>query len=214
MTMYYKALTGSRLYHSNTESSDIDIIVISNKPKSTFKNSDTEDIIIHSPQQFIDYIFDKPTVSYVRKMALFSKPLVETDFSNYLIADREDLMKSNLRRYGDIHLNYAKDMICQSNNEFWRRFPKRIIIAMRSLNEYINYASKDISFEESLKQSDELVEFIKGIKLRTIPYETQMEKLNSMLAEADSLKEFYNKKPDLVTFERIKNEMKELLDLN
>jgi hypothetical protein len=41
-----------------------------------------------------------------------------------------------------------------------------------------------------------------------------MEKLQSMLQQAKTVKEFYNKEPDLDIFYRIKNEMKILLDIN
>jgi hypothetical protein len=82
------------------------------------------------------------------------------------------------------------------------------------LNAYIRYATEDISFEEAFKLSEEFKEYLMGIRQQAIPYEEQMEKLKSMLAKAEEVKEFYNKEPDLDTFYKIKNEMQELLGIN
>jgi hypothetical protein len=75
-------------------------------------------------------------------------------------------------------------------------------------------ATENILFEEALRLLEELKEFIMGIRYNKISYETQMEKLQSMLQQAKTVKEFYNKEPDLDIFYRIENEMKILLDIN
>jgi hypothetical protein len=215
--MYYKALTGSQQLHIDIATSDTDWSIITNDIGNKPIKCGNDNFHYHLTTDFISYVFDMQEFANAWKgiVTLFSEPVVETEFSRYLIETREELVASNLPRFGNILLDYAKIMSSQGKGkmELGRMFPKRTVYAVTFLNAYINYAMKETTFEEAFKLSDELIEFCRGIKLRAIPYEIQIKKLNSMLAEAESLKWFYDKQPDLVTFNRIKNEMKALLDI-
>ena len=213
--MYYKGLTGSRQFDINTENSDTDYSVITNDIKNNYTKSRNDDFHYLSPTEVISYIFEYNKWINAWKVigTLFSNPVIETEFSRYLLEVREELIRSNLPRFGKIMLDYSKVMNPYNNGKIGESPTKRTIYAIIFLNAYINYATKEISFEEAFKLSDELTEFIKGIRLKTIPCETQMEKLNSMMEEAKHLKRFYDKEPDLITFNKIKSNMKVLLNI-
>lgn len=212
--IYFKGLAGSRLYGSNTETSDTDIVVVADNGES-IERQYGEDILWNSPQDQFSYIFDDSPVSYIRKNNLFSQPLIETDFSNYVLEHREELTRSNLRRFGYINYHFAQGMAYQGKGkrQLNRAFPKRTILALRALNEYIRYATEDISYEEATKQPEEQIALVKGLKEKTVSYEEQMAYLQKQLARAEECKAFYDKEPDMETFLKIKGEMKELLGL-
>ena len=215
--MYYKALTGSQQLRINIATSDTDWSIITNDIRNKPIKCGNDNFHYHLTTDFISYVFDMQEFANAWKgiVTLFSSPVLETEFSRYLLETREKLIASNLPRFGAILLDYAKIMSSQGNGKvkLGKQFPKRTVYAITFLNAYINYAMKETTFEEAFKLSDELIEFCRGIKLQAIPYEIQMEKLKSMLAEAESLKWFYDKEPDLDAFNKIKNEMKALLNI-
>lgn len=213
--MYYKGLTGSRQFNINIENSDTDYSVITKDIKNNYVKSRNDDFHYLSPTEVISYIFEDDKWINAWKVigTLFSKPVIETEFSKYLLEIREELIRSNLPRFGKIMLDYSKVMNPYNNGKIGESPTKRTAYAIIFLNAYINYATKEISFEEAFKLSDELTEFVRGIRLETIPCEIQMEKLNSMMEEAKNLKRFYDKEPDLITFNRIKSNMKILLNI-
>lgn len=214
--MYYKGLTGSRQFNINTENSDTDYSVITKDIKNNYAKSRNDDFHYLSPTEVIFYIFEDDKWINAWKVigTLFSKPVIETEFSRYLLEVREELIRSNLPRFGKIMLAYSKVMNPYNNGKIGESPIKRTMYTIIFLNAYINYATKETTFEEALQLSDELAEFVRGVRLQTVSYEAQMEKLNSMMEEAKCLKWFYDKEPDLVTFNRIKDKMKVLLDIN
>lgn len=209
--IYFKGLVGSRLYGSDVERSDTDIVVITNEPKD-IEHCPGQDIHRLSPREFISFVFDREPGNY-NQFCLFSKPVVETDLSKYLMENREELMRSNLRRFGDISYRYAQGMSYQGKNQRNRKFYPRTIRALRALNEYIRYAEEDISYEEAMKQPEEQIALVKGLKCGTVSYEEQMAYLQKQLARAEECKAFYDKEPDMATFERIRGETVVLLGL-
>lgn len=218
--LYYKALTGSRLLGIHTDKSDIDFVIISTESAQYWASMRErgEDFFPRSPAKFIQEVFETTGVWNAWRIigVLFTEPVVCTPFSEYLTANREQLVASNLKYFGDTVLKYCKKMSEQGNNTYPYGviFPKRTIYCLIFLNAYIRYATEGIMFKDAFQIPSELKEFILGIRQGVIPYETQMQRLNEMLKNAEQVKEFYNKEPDLETFYRIKNEMKSLLDIN
>jgi hypothetical protein len=215
----YQALTGSRQFGTNLENSDTDYITITSNPvKLLNERAKGIDLHCYKPESFIYLIFEdeRHPDTWRAIYALFSEPVIETEFSKYFLANREQIVSSNLPRFSTIILEYIEHISAQGNNKIplGVKFPKRTTTSMIFLNAYIRYATENISFEEAFKLSEEFKEYLMGIRQQAIPYEEQMEKLKSMLAKAEEVKEFYNKEPDLDTFYKIKNEMQELLGIN
>lgn len=213
MSVYYKGLVGSHLYGSGLDTSDIDYFVIADSRPERIEGVD---IFCTSPQKFVQRMFDIVIPDYPKQMQhLFSKPVIETEFSEYLLSNREDLIRSNLPRCDKILFSYAQRVSSGNFTHLMRTIPwnKAMINALRCMNEYINYAKNDISYKEAMKQSDDILEFIKGIKMGTVSPKEQLNMLNSMMHESWTYRDFYNKEPDLFTFKRIKSEMKSILDL-
>ncbi len=144
-------------------------------------------------------------------MGLFSTPVIETDFSNYLLANREKLFASNLPRFSSIFLTYID--VLRSNETLNKQNQKRIIHLLICVNAYIRYATENILFIEAFEPQEDLKQFILDIRHGLISYEEQMSKLQPMLDQLEQVKDFYNKEPDLETFYEIKKEMMTLLDL-
>ena len=216
---YYKALTGSRQFGINTECSDIDYTVITSNPTKLLKERVRgEDIHCFKPEVFLHLIFEdeRHPDTWRALYALFSRPIIQTEFSKYFLLHREQIVQSNLPRFSTIFLEYIKHISAQGNNKIplGKQFPKRTITSMIFLNAYIRYATENISFEEAFKLSEEFKEYLIGIRNKRVPYEDQMDRLNSMLKQAEEVKGFYDKEPDLETFYGIKNEMKSLLGIN
>lgn len=193
------------------DNSDTDVVIIANEPEN-IEHQSGKDIHYLSPKEFISIIFEKEPGNY-NQFCLFSKPIVETDFSKFLMENREELMRSNLRRFGGISFRYAQGMSYQGKNQLNRKFYKRTVLALRALNEYIRYATEDIPYEEAMKQPDEQITLVKGLKGGTVSYEEQMAYLQKQLARAEECKSFYDREPDMATFERIRGEMMALLGL-
>lgn len=209
--IYFEGLVGSRLYGSNVGNSDTDVVVVANEPEN-IERRPGKDIHWFSPEEYISTIFEKEPGNY-NQFCLFSKPMIETDFSKYLMENREELMRSNLRRFGGINYRYAQGMSHQGKNQLNRKFYKRTILALRALNEYIRYATENISYAEAMKQPEEQIALVKGLKGGTVSYEEQMAYLRKQLARAEECKPFYDREPDVATFDRIKGEMTALLGL-
>lgn len=218
-TTYYKAITGSRQFGTNTEHSDTDYIVITSNPIKLLKERVRgEDLHCFKPDIFLHLIFEdeRHPDTWRALYALFSHPTIETEFSKFFISHREQIVRSNLPRFSTIFIEYIKHMSAQGNNKIplGEQFPKRTITSMIFLNAYIRYATENISFEEAFKLSQEFKEYLIEIRNKKVPYEAQMDRLNSMLKQADEVKEYYSKEPDLETFDGIKNEMQSLFGIN
>ena len=221
---YYCALVGSKRFGVDIERSDTDYVVlvlnVNEKTNKNFTHAQYNEHNYHYYRNahFIENLFETENSvnPWYTLGTLFSIPVIETDFSKYLLENREALVKSNLRRFGNSLLNHVKIIGSRNscNRAAGKRFLKSNIYAMLLLNAYINYAKNEITFEAAFKPSEELIKFIKGIRLGTVSYKDQIEKLNSMLAEAELFKSFYNKEPDLITFNKIKSDMKALLNVN
>lgn len=209
--MIYKGLTGSRLFGSNLETSDWDFFLVGIPEERELAGQKGQDAHWVPAENFIHDVFDHPMPSSTRLFAeLFSKPLMESEAATFLVENRELLMQSNLRRFGNIIYTYALGLSYQGAAQWGKRFPKRMVYAIRGLNEYIRYATEDVPFSEAMLQKGELLEFVKAIKARTVSYEEQIEVVNGLLAEAEKCKAFWDREPDLATFKRIKDEMTEV----
>lgn len=216
--IYYKGLTGSRLWNTNLENSDTDYTMISNI-KITVGEKGT-DIFYRKASSFVFDLLETDNIIAARYalLTLFSKSVMTTSFSDYVVKHREQLVISNLQRFGWILFENAKSLITDSNKKNGtpqgQQFPKRLIVASIFLNAYIRYAKENISFYDALTVlPDNLKEFIFNIRLNKISYEEQRAVLNKMLEEAQSVKEFYEQEIDLNTFNSIKNTMIQLLKM-
>lgn len=207
--MIYKGLTGSRLFGSALENSDYDIFLVGGK-KEGAELEPGENAHWLMAERFINDIFEKTSPSSTRLFAeIFSRPLIESPAATFLVENRELLLRSNLRRFGGIIYKYAVGLSYQGAEQWGKLYPKRTVYAIRGFNEYIRYATEDIPFSEAMLQQGELLELVKGIKARTVPYEEALPVLDELAKKAEACRDFWNKEPDLETFARLKKEMTE-----
>lgn len=205
--MIYKGLTGSRLFGSELENSDYDIFAVGDCNEFGKIEIGLE---FHwlTAKRFLQDIFEKPMPCSHRLFAeLYSKPLIESPAATFLVENREALLQSNLKRFGGIIYKYAT--IMSGPPELFDRFPKRTVYAIRGFNEYIRYATEDIPFSEAMLQQGDLLELVKSIKAKTVSYEEILPVLNELAKKAEVCRDFWDKEPDMETFERLKKEMTE-----
>jgi hypothetical protein len=100
-----------------------------------------------------DYYFD----------ILFSDPLIETSFSQWLLANREAIFQANKAYFGT-YLKGKSDNIC-SINQVYDLSTKQIINAVVLLQLYINYAKNPVNdFATYFKVSNETLTLINSAK--------------------------------------------------
>lgn len=214
--IYYKGLTGSCLFGINLANSDIDYIAIT-KTGAINCIETKQDIFCHTPKTFITFLFEHNDLLLARLLflTLFSKPVILTEFSEYILENREKLMRSNLSRFGQILYIYIQTLSNLSKGEIIndKINPKKTVYALIFSNAYIRYATEDITFEQALILPEELKLFIMDIRNGKISDEEQRKIRETIIQKIDSVKTFYDQEPDLDTFYRIKKEMMALLDI-
>lgn len=114
MEIYYNGLVGSRLWGNEEECSDEDYIVIAKNAEFPFQKKDGKDFFFIEPKVFIDYVFDTPTKevtgidNYPRIIDwVFSTPVEENDFSQWLIDNREAIVECNKNYWYHISTEHA-----------------------------------------------------------------------------------------------------------
>lgn len=201
------------MFNIQTETSDIDYIVINSDKRNIFKQmTNNKDIHYRNAETFMKLLFHtKGTTNCMYNIGyLFTIPVVETRLSTYIIQHREELIASNLPYY---EACLSRTIKALSKQHVGLDSRKRTAYALIWLNAYIQYATKNITFEEALKIPQDLYSFIMDMRYGHISYEEQINKLNSMLQQAEAVKEFYNKEPNLDTFYRIESEMRAILNI-
>lgn len=211
--IYLHNITGSHMFNIQIETSDIDYIIINADKRNIFKQViNNQDIHYRNAETFMKLLFhtEGATNCMYNVGYLFTIPVVETKLSTYIIQHREELIASNLPYY---EACLSRTIKALSKQHVGIDNCKRTAYALIWLNAYIQYATKNISFEEALKLPQDLYSFIMDMRSKRVPHEEQIKKLNSMLQQAEAVKEFYNKEPDLETFYRIESEMKAILNI-
>ena len=223
--IYFVGLTGSKLLNTNIQKSDVDYIVLTNNPNDVIRQSKPYyvDLICNWSNAFWYQVF---TSEYDTIAAngwsiignLCSPAIINTPLSIYLDNNVETLIQSNLPHFGKIILNYVNYIVDNLDFNKWgeEKTKKRIMYALIFMNAYIRYATEaEIEFRQAFRPlPSDLQKFIVDMRNGNIPKSIYLEKLYNTLDKANAIKSFYDKaQPDLETFNKIKLDIKNLLEI-
>ena len=143
-------------------------------------------------------------------MNIFSTPVIDTEFSKWLLENRQRILDSNKPFFGTI-------MLMRTNlalQDPFKKSPKDLVQAMTYLSWYIKYAENKVDFKECMQFSTEELQWFHDVQAMQVPFQDIVTTLQSTMDLARSKFEFWNEKTDFYTVNKLRLEMADLLDVS
>lgn len=219
--IYYMGLIGSRLWGNDCPDSDNDWLILSKDQKPEVEwfmpEIDGDRIYIH-PDKFLSYIFFTSTEDlYIQgfhqaiKLTdwVFSKPIYDSPFSNWLIKNRELIVKSNLNYWKYVSISEAAHIIEQTaypDSQFLcYTFPKNMMKAWIRMRPALKYPTT-LNWEAATSLTPEEKDIANKMRYSKISNLEILNILKEDLSKVDD--DFYDVVANPVINERLFNEAK------
>ena len=209
--MYYKCILGSRSYNLDLPTSDYDILVCGDF------NDNTE--IPHSheirkmPDKFIRDILLLNIDAYYMQTYFPSEVLVQTELVDYILKNREDIIKANLDKVYATYMKKANSLSDKLDTK-GMRFPKRAIYSCLFYDTLYRYATQNISFAEAFKPEESFRQWLLAIRRKEISKEEIIMKNEELRKKAESVSAFYIGVEDKKYLNQVISDLNKMLNTN
>ena len=140
---------------------------------------------------------------------LFSDPVLDNEFSQWLVAHRQEIFDANRSLFADTMLRQAKMMIPHP----YKTSLKLLMRARKYLCWYIEYAKHPGDFLAIRSISPEEKQYLTDVKMMKIPFEQVLSDLKDLFNEAQKYNDFWHVPRDNEKLEKLETEMKTLFQL-
>lgn len=221
MSIYYEGLCGSRLCNADFADSDWDYIILTDSRNDSINEDRKTNQFQHQDKFYIDVnqfcqslfvditAFRRFNTSAYLVEQLFSDPVLDNEFTQWLVAHRQEIFDANRSLFADTMLRQAKNMIlCPYKSSL-----KLLMRARKYLYWYIEYAKHPGDFLAIRALSPEEKQYLTDVKMMKIPFEQVLFDLKNLLDEAYTYNNFWYGFRDDKKLQELETEMKSLFHL-
>lgn len=222
MSIYYEGLCGSRLCNADFEDSDWDYIILTDS-RDEAKNEElqTHQLLQHRDKFYLDVnqfcrslfvditVFRRCNTSAYIVEQLFSDPVLDNDFTQWLTTHRQEIFDANRSLFGDTMLRQAKNLIPHP----YKASLKSLMRARKYLYWYIEYAKHPGDFLTVRSISPQEKQYLINVRAMKISFEQVLSDLKDLLEEAYTYNDFWYGPRDNKKLQELETEMKTLFHL-
>lgn len=207
----YKCICGSRSYNLNLPTSDYDIVVCGDFDDNIEISHSHE--IKKSLDGFIQELLLINIDAYYVQMYFPSEVLVQTELSDYIIQNRENIIKANLDRVYTAYMKKANSL-SRKLDTLGMKHPKRAVYSCLFYDTLYRYATQIISFEEAYKPEELFRQWLLSVRKGEIPKEEIIIKNEELRKKAESVSAFYIGVEDKKYLNQVVSDLNKMLNTN
>lgn len=187
---------GSRSYNLQIPSSDIDLVIVANNSWTTkVENKDGYNILYNTPSTFWDRFIGNIEYAHIWQFFYPEKFVSDNDVVNYILQNRDELVKSNLpyiyRSFNNCFNGYMRNM-----EGFYLVAKKRICYGLLYASVLYNYAN-GLEFAKCLRPDGKWHDILLGIRTGDISFEKCVALKDEYATKIQQVEKFYNVPTDM-----------------
>lgn len=187
--MIYEVLGGSRAYDLSIESSDYDLLRVSDTNLGLGHWENGYNLIQIAYNDFIEYGSFDHTFAYALQWFFPHEFRSDNDLTAWIKANREEMVRANLPKVYSIFMNYA-DGFSVDPELLYPKFSNRLTYSIHFRNLLYNYAN-GMTFAEAHVAQGDMKDFLLSVRRGELELPVILEQNAIALEKAKSVETFY-----------------------